>query len=128
MNRQEFELLFRRKLDKATQLAESKLGRPLPRNLGILRGSLKSDGRRISVEQAVAELFLSETEFYRVIDLAVVEVSPTTTWVWARESGQSPAAFEATWNRPPGSGPFKQLIRTRSGLRRRRCESEQPGR
>jgi len=110
MSRREFELLFRRKLDEATDLAESKLGRSLARNVGILRQSPKSDGRRISVEEAVSELFLSETEFYRIIDLAVVEVSPTTTWVWARESGHQPAAFEATWNQPPGSGPFKQLI------------------
>jgi len=110
MSRREFELLFRRKLDEARELAEAKLGRPLPRNLGVLRGSPKSDGRRISVEEAMSELFLSETEFYRIIDVAVVEVSATTTWVWARESGHRPAAFEATWNQPPGSGPFKQLI------------------
>ena len=58
----------------------------------------------------MSELFLSETEFYRIIDLAVVDISPTTTWVWARESGHRPVAFEATWNQPPGSGPFKQLI------------------
>jgi len=110
MSRREFELLFRRKLDEARELAEAKLGRPLPSNLGVLRGSPKSDGRRISVEEAMSELFLSETEFYRIIDLVVVEVSATTTWVWARESGHRPAAFEATWNQPPGSGPFKQLI------------------
>jgi len=110
MSRREFELLFRRKLDEARELAEAKLGRPLPSNLGVLRGSPKSDGRRISVEEAMSELFLSETEFYRIIDLVVVEVSATTTRVWARESGHRPAAFEATWNQPPGSGPFKQLI------------------
>ena len=87
MNRRDFELLFRRKLDEAVQLAESKLGRSLSR-----------------------ELFVSETEFYRIIDLAVVEVSATRTWVCVRESGHRPAAFDATWNQPPGSGPFKQLI------------------
>lgn len=110
MSRKDFELLFRAKLDEARSIAESNLGQPLPKNIGILRGSPGPDGRRISVEAAAAELFLSDTEFYRIIDLAVVEVSPDTAWVWARESGHQPAPFEATWNQPPGSGPFKQLI------------------
>ena len=110
MSRRDFDLLFRRKLREAADLAEAKLGRSIPRNFGILRGSSGPDGRRVSIEQAVSELFLSETEFYRVIDLAVVEVSATTTWVWARESGHHPAAFEVSWNQQPGSGPFKHLI------------------
>ena len=106
MTRQEFALLFRQKLAEAADLAEAKLGRSVPRTFGIVR----HDGRRVSPDDALSELFLSETEFYRFIDLAVVEVSPTTTWVWTRESGHHPSAFEDTWNQPPGSGPFKQLI------------------
>ena len=110
MNRHDFESLFREKLNEAAELAEAKLGRPLPRLFGILRGSPKSDGRRVSVEQCLSELFLSDAKFYRIVDLAVVEASPTTTWVWVRESGHAPAPLADTWNQPPGSGPFKHLI------------------
>ncbi len=110
MNRHDFESLFREKLNEAAGLAEAKLGRPLPRHFGILRGSPKSDGRRASVERCLSELFLSDAKFYRIIDLAVVEASPTTTWVWVRESGHAPAPFADTWNQPAGSGPFKHLV------------------
>src|SRR5712692_10401882 len=110
MTRREFDLLFRRKLGEAADLAQAKLGRPVPCNFGIFRGTPGPNGRRVSLEEALSELFLSETAFYRIIDLAVVEVSPTMTWVWARESGHPPSAFEASWNQPPGSGPFKQVI------------------
>lgn len=110
MNAHDFGLLFTEKLNEAARLAESSLGKPIPRTFVILRESPKSDGRRISVDQAVSELFVSDEKFYRIIDLAVVEVSPTTTCVWVRESGHGPCSFEQTWNQPPGSGPFKQLI------------------
>jgi hypothetical protein len=110
MNAHEFGVLFSTKLDEAVRLAETSLGKPIARNFMILRESPKSDGRRISVDQAISELFLSDEKFFRIIDLAVVEVSATTTWVWVRESGHAPGSFDQTWNQPPGSGPFKQLI------------------
>jgi|SRR6267143_928264 len=109
MNRRDFELLFKRKLSEGAEIAERKLGRAVPRRFGILRESPKPDGRRVSVEQCLSELFLSDDKSYRIIDLAVVEVSPTTTWVWVRESDHPPASFADTWNQPPGSGPFKHL-------------------
>ena|SRR5207248_11621119 len=109
MNRRDFELLFSRKLTEAAEAAEVKLGRPVPRQFGILRESPKADGRRVSVEKCLSEIFLSDAKFYHIIDLAVVEVSPTTTWVWVRESGHPPTSFTDTWNQPLGSGPFKHL-------------------
>src|SRR6266480_7107049 len=103
MNRRDFDLLFRAKLNEAAELAEAKLGRPVPRHFGILRDSPRSDGRRVSVEQCLSDLFLSDAKFFRIVDLAVAEVSPTTTWVWVRESGHAPASFSDTWNQPAGS-------------------------
>lgn len=110
MNADEFRILFVEKLNEAARIAEASLGSPISRNFIILRDSPKSDGRRISVDQAASELFVTNEKFFRIIDLAVVEVSPTTTTVWARESGHAPGSFDNTWNQPPGSGPFKQLI------------------
>ena len=109
MERQNFRELFLAKLGRAAELAEARLGHPVPRQFGILRGTPEEDGRRVSLDDALAELWLSETRFYRIIDLAVVELSPSTTWVWARESGHPPSAFDETWNDPRGSGPFKIL-------------------
>ena len=87
MKKNEFVELFRKHLELSAQIAEINIGHPISRNFGIMRDSPFPNGRRISIEQAADELFISETELFRVIDLAVVEVSPTTTWVWVRESG-----------------------------------------
>ena len=37
-------------------------------------------------------------------------VAPTHTDIFARVSGHAPGSFDQTWNEPPGTGPFKQLI------------------
>jgi hypothetical protein len=110
VTRQDFSELFLAGLDRAAASAEAQLCRAVPRRFGILRGSPGPDGRRISVEEALSELWISEDRFYRVIDLAPVEVLPSITWVWVRESGHPPSAFDETWNEPRGSGPFKVLV------------------
>ncbi len=112
MLKQEFEALLRSQLEVAACRADEQLRRPVPRRFGILRGTPKREGRRITVEQAVDELYVSDNAFFAIIDLAVVEVASDTTWVWARESGHTPCASESTWNQPVGAGPFKQLIAT----------------
>jgi hypothetical protein len=110
MNMHDFGQLLREKLNEAVDLGERSLGKQIPRNLMILRDSPKSDERRISVEQAISELFVSDDKFYNTIELTVVEVSPTTTWIFADEKGDSTNSFDKTLNQPPGSGPFKPLM------------------
>jgi hypothetical protein len=110
MNRREFEELFRQKLNEAAKLAETSLNKNFSREFGILRNSPRADGRRISVEEAVTELYISESRFFLIIDIAVVEVSPAITWFWTQESGHPPSSFDQTWNQPQGSGPFKIMF------------------
>ena len=59
---------------------------------------------------AIHDLYLGTDRFYRIIDVAVIEVGKGHTTVFVRASDHKPASFEQTWNDPPGSGPFKQLI------------------
>jgi hypothetical protein len=110
LKKNEFVELFRKHLELSAQIAENNIGHPISRNIGILRDSPFPNGRRISIEQAADELFISEMELFRIIDLAVVEVSPTTTWVWVRESGHKTTDISKTWNQPLGSGPFKEIV------------------
>jgi hypothetical protein len=105
-----FRALLLDALERATSAAESQFTRTLPRNFGILRGSPRADGRRIGVEKALAELWLNEERFYLIVDVAVVEASVSTTWLWLRESGHPPGAFDKTWNQPMGAGPFKIML------------------
>jgi hypothetical protein len=48
--------------------------------------------------------------FNPIIDVAVIKVSHDEVTVFVRPSGYAPRSFEETWNDPPGSGPFKQLL------------------
>ena len=109
MEKREFARLFRSQLELAACAADQRLSRQVPRQFGILRNTPGPSGRRITFEQAVEELFVSESAFFLIIDVAVAEVTSSTTWVWVRESGHAPGPFEVTWNQPPGSGPFKQV-------------------
>ena len=110
MTRHDFFVLFLAQLELAAQAADAQLGRIVPRHFGILRGSPGPDGRRVSVDDAFDELWLSDNRFYRIVDLIVAEITPSTTWIWANASGHEPSVFEATWNQPPGAGPFKATV------------------
>jgi hypothetical protein len=64
----------------------------------------------LAVAAAGDALYLGDDRFYRIIDVAVVGVSADTTTVFVWASAHHPGSFNETWNDPPGSGPFKQLI------------------
>ena len=61
-------------------------------------------------EAVIDEIYLGPDQFYRVIDVAVRRVDAEGCTVFMAISGHAPCAFEQTWNQPPGSGPFKQVI------------------
>lgn len=110
MNRQSFREQFEKALATAATNAEAKLGRPVPRTFEIeLHGAGRS-GVIITPDQALDALYLGEDNFYRVIDLAMIALWPSRTRVFVRASDHRPRSFDETWNEPPGSGPFKQVL------------------
>ena len=110
MIRQEFQQRFEAALEAAVQNAERQMHRTISRQLLIRLYGANHAGDLITVNQAIDALYLGENLFYRIIDLAVIEVSSQITVLFVRVSGHAPSTFEQTWNDPPGSGPFKQLL------------------
>jgi len=110
MTRQEFHALYLNALEQTTRAAELQFGRSLSRHFGVLRDSPREDGRRVTPDEAFDEIWLGEDRYYCIVDVVVVEASPSKTWLWIRESGHPPEAYEKTWNQPPGSGPFKTML------------------
>jgi len=53
---------------------------------------------------------LARIAFFRVINVAVRRVSKDAAVVFMGISGHAPTSFDQTWNQPPGSGPFKQVL------------------
>lgn len=86
------------------------MNRPVPNDLQISLHGAGHAGDLLSPSEALDELFPDENKFYRIIDVAVIAVSDQFTRVFVRASGHEPGSFEQTWNDPPGSGPFKQII------------------
>lgn len=111
MTKQEFKRAFETVLEEAARSAEKDLTRSVPRNFRIrLYAPGHPRGDIVDVDTAADELYLEKDRFYRIIDIAIVEVSRQDAVVFVRVSGHTPGSWEETWNTPPGSGPFKVLI------------------
>ena len=116
MTRDDFKVLFDQAIAKAIENAKQKLGRQIPQDVQILLHGAGHSGDLLSRVDALDALYLGEDKFYLVIDVAVVAVSNQLTRVFVRASNHRPGSFEQTWNDPPGSGPFKQVISKEIGL------------
>lgn len=110
MTKEHFKALFESALEIAAENAEMKLGHSVPRNFEIQLHGLAPQQRLLTKEGAFEAIYLGPDRFYRVIDLAVVSVSNKISTVFMRLSGHQPGTLEQTWDQPPGSGPFKQLL------------------
>lgn len=106
----EFNELFRQALEQAAKNAETRLSRAVPRDFTVHVYGAGYSGTTMSPEQASERLYLGPNRFYRIIDVAVTGVSGDRCTAFVRASGHQPSSFEDTWNEPPGSGPFKQLL------------------
>jgi hypothetical protein len=110
MSKEDFKTLFEHALEVAAQNAERKLGRPVPRRFEIETHGLAPHPRVLKKDDAFEEIYLGPDRFYRIIDLAVRRVSKDVCTVFMGISGHTPGPLSQTWNQPPGSGPFKQVL------------------
>ena len=53
---------------------------------------------------------MGEDRFFKIVDLAVMEIDHDKTTVFTRVSGHPPCSLDETHNTPFGSGPFKQIL------------------
>ena len=109
MQKHEFKQLFLKALEEAAAYADECLGKSVARDFEIEFHRAGHSGSVLSPEEAFDLMYISEDRFYKIIDVAVIDVQPNKTRVFICLSGHSPGAFEETWNQPPGVGPFKQL-------------------
>ncbi len=110
MTKSEFQHLFGAALDVAAKNAERQLGHKVPQHFEVSLHGAGHSGTLMDPVTAIDKLYLGEGKFYRIIDIAVVEVSRRVTTVFVRASDHSPGTWDQTWDDPPGSGPFKQLL------------------
>jgi hypothetical protein len=109
LSKEKFYLFLREALERAARSAEQALHRPVPRKFAIALHGLGHSGVLFRPEEIVDVIYLGEDRFFRIIDVAVTEVSPETTTVFMRISGHAPSEFATTWD-PQDLGPFKQIM------------------
>lgn len=110
MNKIAFETLFNAAIEAALQHAEQQLGRSVPRDITVQLHGAGHSGEELKPTIVLDELYLGGDLFYKIIDVAVIAVRRYQTLIFVRVSSHAPGLFDQTWNTPPGSGPFKQLI------------------
>ena len=109
MTKDEFRDIFLKVLEAAALVAEGKLGHSIPRTFSVELHAPKYPGQTVTAEVAFDAIFLGNDRFYRIIDVAVKEVSSARTLVFMRVSGHQPAEWQKTWN-AEDLGPFKQVV------------------
>lgn len=104
--REAFRRLFRTVLLKGAFVASERSGVRVPRRFRIdVRGGARP-GRYDDVAEAADALARADGLFYPKIDVAVGDIAGERARAIAVVSNDPPCAFERTWNRPAGYGPF----------------------
>jgi hypothetical protein len=111
MTKDEFRSLFLRALDEAAEDAEIILRHTVPRSFLIDLHAPDSPEKPVTIDEALARIYLGADRFYRVIDVAIRRVLPEKSVAFVRVSGHAPGSFSETWD-PSDLGPFKQIIAT----------------
>jgi hypothetical protein len=106
MTKEEFGELFLKALTKAVEFVEHKHSVSLPRQFLIALHSPKSSGERMQFGDALDHLYLAPDRFFKIIDVAVIELIPNTSVMFVRVSGHAPAEFASTLDTAQ-FGPFK---------------------
>ncbi len=111
MNAQQFRQVFDAALETAAKNVEEEYKVQVPRVFEIEFGGLGYQPSIIDVDEAFNRLYLGEDLYVAIVDTGVLEANHHVTRVWMNVPGYPPKSrFEDTWNQPPGTGPFKQVI------------------
>jgi len=109
MTKDQFDKLWLEALERAARNADAALGQSVPRKFRIEFHGLGYSGVLLTAEDVGEMIYLESDRFFKVIDVAVIEVGAEQTTIFVRVSGHSPCGFSETWD-PGDLGPFKQLL------------------
>jgi len=109
MDKESFMRLFVKNVDAAIMRAEEILNRKLTRNMVFELHGVGHSGVRLLLDEVLSRIYISDTEFYRIIDILVKTVTVGEEVIFVRVSEYKPEVFEKTWNTPDGNGPFRVL-------------------
>jgi hypothetical protein len=110
MDKAAFTDLFINNVQKAREKAEAVLHCQLPKDLEVLVYAPGSSVVAVKFDDVVDQIYISETAFYKIIDVSVVREKESQQYrLFVRVSGHDPVPFEKTLNVPEGNGPFNVM-------------------
>jgi hypothetical protein len=80
MTKGDFRKLFLKALNAAADNAEARLAIPVPRSFKIELHAPRSTGTAMGVDEALDQIWLGNSRFYRIIDVAIKEALPGNRW------------------------------------------------
>lgn len=108
MTKEEFSLLFDEAMRRATFAFSRVYGKRVANPDTFEAHTPGLTGRIVSANEALNAIFLSEGQFYKIIDVAVISRGDAPPRGFVRVSGHPPCPYEKTLN-PRDLGPFKIL-------------------
>lgn len=117
MTKEEFRCIYMKALDAAVNDVKARCHCSVisPKIFIELHGA-GSAGDMIDIDQAFDRIFISDSEFYKIVDLAVKKCESEKTVVFMRISDHGLGKFDQTWS-PDDFGPFKILEADCSSLK-----------
>ena len=107
ISKQAFAEIFLKAINKAKDEAEKHFNLMLPAGVRV---ELHFKGvTNLSFADAVDKLFISDEQFFAIIDVSVKEVSGDSTLFFVRVSGHPPVSYSETWG-ADGMGPFHTMV------------------
>ncbi len=111
MNREAFKQLFEAALEKAAQIAEAEFQLNVPRNFVVTIPGWGYPEELIDVDSASELLYISNDALPFIVNVCIRAISPYVACAMVMQTGHPPvSSIDKTYNTPPGSGPFKQVI------------------
>jgi hypothetical protein len=107
MNKEQFQISFQKALDRAVS-AFARVYKIDTTPICFEVHAPTTKGNIVTEAEAIDAIFLSESMFYKIIDVAVILRPNAKPIGFIRVSGHPPCPYEETLN-PQDLGPFKSL-------------------
>jgi hypothetical protein len=112
MDRESFKNIFLGVVADAIAGAQQLSDRPLLPKFKIELHGGGIGGRVVTLDDALERMFVSESLYFKIIDVGLKKVERDRCIIFVRISDHSPVSFQETWNTPKGNGPFKVILPT----------------
>ena len=109
VTREEFRSYFAKALRAGAERSAKRFDLPLPTEFSVELHGAGNAGTQLTESAAADALYIDSSSFYKIIDVAIVQVSGNRAVAFVRAAAFAPCPWEATFD-PAGLGPFAPTL------------------